>query len=155
MTPIHSSVKRHITLEHMGSSASADPLEMIISDDWFDYPGFFRKPAHCQIEVFKRASGEGYTVVIATELAANDGASITNASESLAQRLCETLNIDPSELILVEHYFADKILPEHYSLVKFTRTRSRERNKMWNDFGDRTWLPMEKSELERLLGQSL
>jgi hypothetical protein len=52
----------------------------------------------------------------------------------------------------IEHYFADRIAPEHYSLIKFTRARSRTRGKMWDDFTDRQWLPMEKSELERLLG---
>lgn len=138
-----------ITLEKMGLSASVNPMSASFTDDWFEYPGYFHKPAHCQIDVFKREGGEGYTVVIATELENNDGASITNASESLANHLCKKLSILPQDLILVEHYLADSTLPEHYSLVRFKNIR-RNRNEF--TFEGRSWLPMEKTELERLLG---
>lgn len=147
-------MSKHITLEQMGLSASVNPMGLVYTDNWFEYPGFFRRPAHCQIDAHRREGG-GYTVVIATELAKNDGASITNASESLARTICEKLQILPQELILIEHYLVDRILSDHYSLVKFTRTRSRERGQMWDDFADRQWFPMDKTELERLLGVQL
>lgn len=139
-----------IKLENLGLSASVNPMSVSYTSDWFEYPGYFRKPAHCQLEVYRRESGEGYAVVIATELENNDGASITNASESLATVVCKQFDIHPSELILIEHYPADTVIKEdRYSLVKFSRKWT---GKGWNDFSDRDWFPLEKPELERLLG---
>lgn len=146
-----------LTLEKLGLSASVDPLSRTYQDDWFEYPGYFHKPAHCQLEVYRRESGEGYIVVIATELAANDGASITNASESLAVQICKNFSLPhPQKLILIEHYYADSVLPESYSLVRFQNIRRVQTNRdVKFVFEGRSWLPLEKSELERLIGGTL
>jgi hypothetical protein len=137
-----------IPLEKIGLSPSVNPMALLHEDEWFEFPGYFKKPAHTAIEVYGRPGAEGYKVVIATELSTNDGVSITNGSESLAAAICSKLDIMPQDLILIEHYAGDSILGEHYDLVRFTVRR--ERNGY--SFEDRKWLPLDKSQLERLLG---
>jgi hypothetical protein len=152
--------RAQITLEQLGLSASVDPMQLTFRDDWFEFPGYFKKPAHTQIEVYSRSNG-GYSVVIATELDNNDGVSITNGSESLAMELCRKLIIKPTDLILVEHYGADygadQFLPEHWDLVRFSVGHPGKSTKNIGrfQFGEREWFPLDKSQLERLLGMEL
>src|SRR5271157_1480979 len=135
---------KHLTLEDLGFSASVEPMTLAHQDSWFEFPGYFRRPAHTQIEVWSRAKG-GYSVVIATELENNDGVSITNGCESLAATVCRKFNIEPKKLVLVEYYPKDSALDAHYSLIKFKKILRPLA------FQDRQWFPLEKSELERLL----
>lgn len=146
-----------ITLEQLGLSPSVNPMEFQYSDDWFQFPGFFRQPAHTAIRVYSRnkvstdtraADSSSYVVVIATELDANKGVSITNGSESLAKTICDRLHIRPEDLILIEHYEKDSILDEHYDLVKFEVRRGRA----GLEFTNREWFPLDADQLERLIG---
>jgi hypothetical protein len=141
----------HLTLEMLGLSASVNPLHSMEEDHWFEYPGYFRRSAHCKLEVYERP-GQAFRVVIATELPTNDGLSITNAAESLWATVCKKHSIEPIDIVMLEHYPKDNVLDEHWTLVRFTRQVRLGNN--WK-FEGVEWFHLEKTELERLLGQEI
>lgn len=141
--------KKRITLEMLGLKASVNPMVAAETNDWFEYPGYFRSVAHCQLDLFTRGGGEKFTIAIVTELAENKGLSITNAIEYIAATIAKKYNLQPKDLVLVEHWHKDNILDEHYSLVRFKSTKH-ERDG-WK-FHEPDWAPLEKSELDRLIG---
>jgi hypothetical protein len=128
-----------ITLENLKLSPSSTPLQMTDSGV-FTYRGYGNRKATCGLEVYGN-------IVIATELAENTGTSITNAAESLATDLCCAFGIKPSDLILIEHYEGDRILAEHWDLVKFG-VRSDD------VFMHPNWFRLHPTELQRLLGKA-
>lgn len=88
-------------------------------------------------------------MAIVTEVESNPGLSITNGIEYIAAALSQKFNLQPKDLVLVEHYHEDKILPEHYHVVKF---RDARHNREGWKFSEPQWIPVEKSELDRLIG---
>jgi hypothetical protein len=142
-----------LTLEKLSLRPSTDPFPTPLTNIWFEYSGYFRKPAHCQLEVYTRPGGTPFHVVIATELENNDGTSITNAAEMLWARVCLTLKAKPESVVMIEHYGKDSVLEEHWSLVRFKESH-RDKRDGWTLHGI-TWTHLEKSELERLLGRTV
>jgi len=138
-----------ITLENLGLSASVNPMIAAETNDWWEFPGYFRSVAHCQLDLFTRGGGEKFTVAIVTELEENKGLSITNGIEYIAAKIAKEHNLQPKDLILVEHWHGDKILDEHYSLVRFKGTKHERGG--WS-FQNPEWVPLEKAELDRLIG---
>jgi hypothetical protein len=136
------------TLEMLGLSPSVNPMTSS-TNNWYEYPGYFRSKAHCQLDLFIRGGGEKFTVAIVTELKKNQGLSITNAAEYIAAQLCSDYKIQPYDLILIEHYGIDRILSERYSLIRFKS--SYKDAKGWH-FTEPDWFPLEKSEVNRLVG---
>ena len=63
--------------------------------------GFNDCLAKCGIEVFK---GNDSTLVIATELPDNPGASICNAFEDLILQVARAFDLDPARLLWIEHW---------------------------------------------------
>lgn len=137
----------HLTLEKLGLSASVNPLTLIQQNDWFEFPGYFRTTAHCKLELYAR-DNEGFRVAVVTELKKNKGLSITNGIEYIAASICREYNIMPSNLILIEHYETDKILKEHWTLVRFGKITKPLK------FEDPKWFDLKKMELNRLIGIS-
>ncbi len=142
----------HITLEMLGLSASVNQMIAAETNDWFEYPGYFRSKAHCQLDLFTRGAGEKFTVAIATEIKENDGLSVTNAIQYIAATICKQYNLQPKDLIMIEHYGKDRVLGERYSLVRFKHTRHDREG--WH-FEDPDWFHLEKTEIERLIGLEL
>jgi hypothetical protein len=87
-------------------------------DRLYDYPGYFGGPARCRLRIF-HLGPDRPAVVIATELPDNPSTSITNRAEVLADLVAREFNIDADTMLWVEHYAADRILPERYSVVEF------------------------------------
>lgn len=59
-----------------------------------------RRDAVCRIRIFGN-------VVIASELAKNQGKSITNAIPELAQVVADRFNLNRQKMVWIEHYNAD------------------------------------------------
>ena len=81
----------------------------------YNYTGFHGSYCICDIEIIKN-------LVIATEMPENEGTSITNMAEHLATQVCQEFDIDPKNLIWIEHYpqrCERKESPESYDLVQF------------------------------------
>lgn len=71
-----------------------------------DYPGY-HNPAFCHLDVF--TSPAAPPVVVATEALDNEGTSVTNCAEVIAQIACHNFGIDPRTLIFVEHYLRARL----------------------------------------------
>ena len=84
-------------------------------------------------------------LVIATELANNTGASVTNSCERIAVKCCEEFNIKGNELIFIERYdyrsSAYKIR-ESISVVTFEK-----------NFSSPEWKTLTEKELDILINQ--
>lgn len=138
-----------ITLEMLGLSASVHQMIPVETDDWYEYPGYFNSVAHCQLDIFTRGVGEKFTVAIVTELKENEGLSVTNAIQYIAAKLCKERKLAAKDLILIEHYGADRVLGERYSLIRFKKDY--KDGKGWH-FEEPEWFHLEKSEINRLIG---
>ena len=81
----------------------------------YNYIGFDGNYGICDLEIIKN-------LVIVTEISENEGTSITNMAEHLATQICQEFDIDPKNLIWIEHYPQRgewKEYPESYDLVQF------------------------------------
>ncbi len=124
----------------------------------------------CRVRVFAspEASG-GLPVVILTELATNDGPSVTNtveqlAAEILTRYLGEQDGLEPP-FVLVEHYpdtgcRRDHLGAEHFDLVTFAHYQPRARwqgphRGMLQRFGEPDWRRISRADVEQLIGQDL
>jgi hypothetical protein len=98
--------------------------------DRFPFRGIWsRQECVCKLEVFQAREGQGPWVyaAMATELDDNPGASITNTAEKLWGAVATSLEIDPYQMLMIEHYKPMKYSrgEDSYSLVtfeKFVRT---------------------------------
>ena len=76
--------------------ASLDNIDTI-----FEFPGSWGLASKCGL---KRFAFNGKDVVLVSELYLdNPGTSITQVTTSLANQVCEKFNIDPNNLIYIEH----------------------------------------------------
>ncbi|MGH2416468.1 MAG: hypothetical protein ACRDEA_22800, partial [Microcystaceae cyanobacterium] len=74
--------------------------------DIFTYiPSSNRFPARCSLEVYR---GNNSAVVIVTELPDNEGMSICNAFEDLIVQVVKAYDLDPANLLWIEHWEAWK-----------------------------------------------
>lgn len=94
-------------------------------------------------EAFCRLRVNGW-VAISTELP-NSGKSITNPAEELAEQVCQYYEIPPAQLIWIEHYPAESLAGEEFSLVSFSLERSRLVKPRWQE--------IPKAVAMRLFGQ--
>ncbi len=116
----------------------------------------------CRVRVFAAASGE-LPVVILTELATNDGPSVTNtveqlAAEILTRYLGEQDGIEPP-FVLLEHYpdtgcRRDHLDAEHFDLVTFAHWHGRPRfvaagRGMLQRFGEPDWRRISRADVEQ------
>jgi len=113
------------------------------------FKGLHGFPSRCFLRIYK--TGEK-TVIIATELRDNPGTSITNYAAQLATGALQTFNVQPEQLVWVEHYPAGDTEREGegedtYDIVTFT----------WN--GDNlttpVWRHSNKKEVETITGTTI
>ncbi len=85
----------------------------------FEYRGLGNAPSACELEVTHHLD-RGLSVVVATDI--GEGTSVTNFAEQLATLVVERYGIDPTRLIWLEHYQADRYegAEETWDLVSFT-----------------------------------
>ncbi|HPT21390.1 MAG TPA: hypothetical protein PLR88_05540 [Bacteroidales bacterium] len=70
-------------------------------DSVFEFKGSWGIPSKCGL---KRTTYNGKDVILVSELYKdNPGTAITQVTASLAMQICEKLNIDPKNLIYIEH----------------------------------------------------
>jgi hypothetical protein len=91
----------------------------------FECPGLNGRPMACRLEL--RELDDGRWLAVAAEIAANPGASVTNAAEALATWAAFRCEVPPEDLVWVEHYddlvsYADAgqtVDPPRWSVVIF------------------------------------
>ncbi len=123
----------------------------------FDYnpDRWSNRMSSCYLRVYQLPNR--IALVIATELAANMGPSITNSAEALATQVVREYGLDPEKTHFVEHYDRRKdgsygaavkeFDDESYDFVSFT----------WEDgrAGHAKWKPASKEIIEVLIGEKL
>lgn len=116
----------------------------------FEYPNLGWGMTTCHLQVYHH-SGEPL-VAIATELPTNDGTSITNAIERIADGIRQQLRVAHEDLILIEHQLprstyrdGRRDCPEEFSRVRFDIRGGQFRRPRW------TYMP--RADLEQLIGQ--
>ena len=93
----------------------------IIEKGHFHYNGLWNYDSVCHIEIVKTALND---VVVCTELKENEGTSITNFAEGLANLVIKKYNLDSVRFLWIEHYGKESYedTEEHedeYSIVHF------------------------------------
>ena len=101
-------------------------------------------------EAFCEIARKG-NLVIATELAANTGASVTNSCEIIATEICKQKEIAFEDLIFVEHYdknsYRNKQGEESFSRVCFSQGAISGESRLTAP----TWQPLTVGEYMELL----
>ncbi len=114
----------------------------------FEYPNLGSGTTRCYLQVYYQ-DGEPL-VAIATDLLDNDGTSVTNAIERIADVIREQFQVPHEDLMVFEHYQerdhrrgrAD--YPELFSRVRFHIRGGRFRRPQWSHVA--------RAELEALIG---
>jgi hypothetical protein len=70
-------------------------------DTIFEFTGLWGIPSKCGLKHFSFDGKEG--ILVSELYQENPGTSITQVTTSLAMQICEKLNIDPKNLIYIEH----------------------------------------------------
>ena len=70
-------------------------------------------------------------VVIATELPDNPGMSVTNAAGPLAMQVCQFYEIEPKNLVWIEHYLEEPDEKERFDRVSFSFDSGRLVSPRW------------------------
>jgi Family of unknown function (DUF6011) len=93
----------------------------------FNYKGFGGCSCHCYIKV------KG-NVVLCTEAPDNEGTSITNMAEGIAQLVCQSTGIMLGQLIWIEHYTHEEMstIGETFDRVEFDLVDARFYNPRWS-----------------------
>ena len=124
-----------------------------LHDSCFHYRGLRNCACKCRI---RWVLHEDKVVVILTELADNQGTSITNWAEWLAAEICRHFHFNPAQVIWIHHYqdhgssgrgFPKLPLEEHFDLMRFDL----------NDFvfSNPRWGYISKQDVEKMIGQRL
>jgi len=90
---------------------------------------------------------DGRTVMVCEEIEENPGISVTNNVEFIALQLCRQLEIDPNNLILIDHFFYPRVLEfeeDEWDMVQF------ESRNLDDGFKNPLWIQMESSDWREL-----
>lgn len=132
------------------------PMKKIRDED-YPYRGFWGCEAVCHLRVYFPQSGDidpaNPVVVVATELDHNEGTSITNMAELLAQQVRETYGLGPAEMVWIEHYNERSLgphstLPEEFSHVTFSLD-------LQGHYCSPKWRYLPRADAEGLAGETL
>ncbi len=119
----------------------------VLADEIFHFTNpHNRAISQCWVRVYGHPER---ATVIWTEIAENQGMSVTNAAQYLASQLQEEFTLDPLETIWIEHYgafsYEDGHRKEEYNLVQLS----------WNAEDRRyekpQWSPLDKEKVEYLI----
>lgn len=69
----------------------------------YEYKGYMGCESHCHLRLFLNGLN-GASVAVVTELDSNDGTSVTNVAEFLAQQIITDFGIDYRSYVHIEHY---------------------------------------------------
>jgi hypothetical protein len=111
--------------------------------DRFDYKGYFGHSAHCYVM-------RNGNAVLCTEAPDNEGTSITNMAEAVADQCATMFGIPHDQLVWIEHYSKENrsSLEESFSLVKFELRGSHYSKR----FAHPIWTHVDREEVEGIMG---
>lgn len=111
------------------------------------YKRYLGCASRCRIRIYQ--DPERTPVVIATELQDNEGTSITNMAERLASEWSRDEQTgQPTEIIWIEHYPAERLFKETFALVTFGRDERGE-------FTTPQWQHITRAEVEQMIGEAV
>ena len=114
----------------------------------FRFKGLNDTPSVCRARLFLNRATETIVAVV-TEIADNEGTSVTNSAASLAQALCGHYCIEPTCFVLIEHYPAESgeagTFDESYSRVNLDYDRH-------HGFRRIDWSPLTPEAVAELTG---
>lgn len=112
----------------------------------FNYKGFGGCDCHCYIKV-------NHHVVICTEAPDNEGTSITNLAEAVAQAVSVAYNIPFNRLIWIEHYPHNSFssISETFDRVEFDISRE-SRNGLY--LNSPKWTPLDRDQAFKMLEEA-
>ena len=115
----------------------------------FEYPNLGSGTTRCYLQVYYQ-SGEPL-IAVATELPDNDGTSVTNAIERIADLIREQFRVAHEDLIVIEHYLERGHVGgrAEYSEL-FSRVQFKLRGGLYRHA---RWTHLARAELEALIGQ--
>ena len=86
----------------------------------FPFTGLGGQQSCCRLRLFD-ARTIGKVTAVVTEISDSTGSSVTNSAASLAGAICDEFEIEPSKLVLIEHYREERVsgatFDESYSRV--------------------------------------
>jgi hypothetical protein len=103
----------------------------------YQYKGLWDCDSVCGLEI------KG-NVAICTELPHNNGTSVTNYAEHLANMVCRDFGIDPAKLVWIERYPQSSVHPETFDKVTFDLNNG--------VFSKPSWRRLGQEELNTLVG---
>jgi hypothetical protein len=116
-----------------------------IKNSHYEYPGYGQQMAFCDLEVYDLPDDR--ILAIVTEPDNNSGASITNRAEVIFSQLMREFALDaPRQLVQIEHYGPDEILPEHWH-----RVTCESYNAGLKQYVNPDWEPMNHQEIQDLI----
>ena len=118
----------------------------------------------CRVRFYAPDEARDAPVVVFSEMADNEGQSVTNAAEVIAGTLIEVHDLTAGTApVFIEHYPPEAYpirQPESFDLVTFARPLSRKR--IWGIperwialLGEPDWRPLERVQVEALVGEDL
>ena len=108
----------------------------------FAYKSPGRFDGICQIERVNLRDGR--VAVICEQIDGNPGRSVTNTIEYIAFQLCEQFNINPEQLVLIEHYDTWYCNEDEWNLVSFGKEPPE------SNFEEPQWRPMVEEDWRSL-----
>jgi hypothetical protein len=124
-----------------------DPMQRVYNG-LFEYPNLWNGSTRCYLQVYYQA-GEPL-IAVATELPDNDGTSVTNGIERIADAIRRQFKVAYEDLVVIEHYLGRghrrgrAEYPEIFSRVRFDIRGGQFRRPQWSH--------VPRTELETLIG---
>ncbi len=120
-------------------------------DGPFTYTSASGREGRCYLSVYERRGS--LPVVIAYELASNEGASVTNAAASIATQVWRRLLPDAKEGIIFVEAYQDTCRPDRAPAVRFAEvTFDLDHGPDGDALHSPRWRHRERVEVERLIG---
>jgi hypothetical protein len=122
-------------------------MENKYQDQVYNFKGLWDLPSFCGLKMVKKADK---TIVIATDLYdKNPGTSITEWNTRLAMELCNKFEINPKNIIFIEHT-PEKDTKLEFNRETFFRVDFTLEN---NQFINPDWNQLTKEEVDKLISE--
>lgn len=98
-----------------------------------------RNESTCLVTIYHDLNNDNVALVVFTELASNQGKSVTNSSEAIASLIVRDYELDPSKTTFVEHYgplsYHFSTAPhcnDHYSTISYQWENGKAHRPVWS-----------------------
>lgn len=124
---------------------------------YYGYAGISGCQSVCRLEIW--AARGIAPVVLVTERLDNDGTSVTNWAEHLAEQVCRDYELDPAKMWWLECYEREDDGDDYHNLSERTRRSEFDAVHFQHGPGARLhsprWLPFGLAKAEQLVGEAL